>query len=106
MKKYKMNLFFVFFIDFYRKFLSPVKGYKCAYGLLSGRDTCSGYGRKVFLRHPPLLAIKLLKKQFVRCQKSAINLNRIDDDEGTMVYDICGIPVCKGKDRTGGRGCG
>lgn len=91
----------VYLIDFYRKNLSHLKGYKCSYGVSKGNYTCSTYGRKVFLRFPFFTAIKLLRRQFERCRNSTYPTKKSE-----KVYDICGIPVCCSSNDDGREGCG
>ncbi len=54
-------------ISFYQKYLSPIKGYKCAYGRHYHTHTCSSYGKKVVLRFGPWIGLRLLSRQFDAC---------------------------------------
>ncbi|MBC8444190.1 membrane protein insertion efficiency factor YidD [Candidatus Woesearchaeota archaeon] len=82
-------------------YLSPLKGYKCAYAVSGGKYTCSSYGRKIFLRFSPIVAIKLLRRQFLRCHNRALMFN---SNRGVLVHTACGVPFCCGPDGSDGRG--
>jgi putative component of membrane protein insertase Oxa1/YidC/SpoIIIJ protein YidD len=54
-------------IDVYRRYLSHRKGYCCAHHRIRGEGTCSSFGRKVFLKHTPLVAMRLLRRRLREC---------------------------------------
>ncbi len=54
-------------IRFYRQHLSARKGYHCAWGRATGRDTCSGIGLRVIRRAGLIKGLALLRSQFDRC---------------------------------------
>ncbi|EPF2927909.1 membrane protein insertion efficiency factor YidD [Vibrio navarrensis] len=58
-------------IRFYRKYISPIKGYKCAFGEGGHGLTCSTYGLMIFKRYSAPIALKLLKRRFARCASVA-----------------------------------
>ena len=89
----------LFFIFFYQRYLSSLKSYKCAYGVSTGKTTCSAYGKKVFSRFPPLVAYKLLQRQFNRCFSS--NIGSLKKQKG-----FCGLCVAdKINNCSAGKGC-
>ena len=58
-------------IEFYRTWLSPIKGFRCAWGVYSGRDTCSGIGLRAVRRAGLRRGWLLMQRQFDRCTLAA-----------------------------------
>lgn len=58
-------------IRFYRRHLSHRKGYRCAWGQATGRDTCSGVGLRVVRRAGAWRGLLLMRRQFDRCTLAA-----------------------------------
>ena len=58
-------------IRMHRRYLSPIKGYKCAYSYHGMGPSCSTYGLRVFTRLPPTTAYALLRRKFQRCSRTA-----------------------------------
>lgn len=85
MHKY-LNFPILLAIAFYRSFLSPLKGYRCAYGSAGFGQSCSTYGKRVFRRFPATMAIALLKRRFHRCGRAARGLYR---QRGNMDAQLC-----------------
>jgi putative component of membrane protein insertase Oxa1/YidC/SpoIIIJ protein YidD len=54
-------------IQLYRRHLSHLKGYRCAWGIATGRDSCSGVGLRAFRRVGFVAGLLLLRRQFDRC---------------------------------------
>lgn len=58
-----MNRIFIFFIEFYRKYISPILGYgKCKY-----TPTCSEYSIEAFRKYPFPKALVLSIWRILRC---------------------------------------
>jgi uncharacterized protein len=55
-------------IGFYRRFLSPYKGFRCAYGAVYGRGSCSDVVLRVARRYGGLRAFQLSWRQAARCR--------------------------------------
>lgn len=51
----------------YRRWLSPRKGYGCAYRLHTGRASCSALGLRTVRRHGLLGGLRLLRRRTARC---------------------------------------
>lgn len=62
-----MRLITLFLIRLYQRFLSPMKGYSCAYRAFTGRDSCSAYGYRVIERHGVILGYQLLQRRMNQC---------------------------------------
>ncbi len=69
-------------IQFYRKYISKHKGFKCAYGVKHGRNTCSGIGLKAFKKAGFFKGMKLLRRQFDRCIIAHYELKEANPDIG------------------------
>lgn len=52
---------------FYRKFISPYKGFKCAHAHHTHGLSCSTYGLKVLKENKPLVALSLIKERLNAC---------------------------------------
>jgi putative component of membrane protein insertase Oxa1/YidC/SpoIIIJ protein YidD len=59
----------------YQRFLSPYKGFCCAYRVHTGRASCSSLGRRVIRTHGLFSGLVLLTQRFKRCKASALALN-------------------------------
>lgn len=64
------------FILFYQKWISPHKGFCCAYKYKTGGHSCSQYAAKIVRRMGVLGLIRGLPKQFGRCRSAFIDLQR------------------------------
>lgn len=53
----------------YQRYLSPLKGYVCAYRVLTGRDSCSAYGYLVIERFGLLRGLALLRRRTRACSR-------------------------------------
>ncbi|MCC7643806.1 MULTISPECIES: membrane protein insertion efficiency factor YidD [unclassified Janthinobacterium] len=51
----------------YQRHLSPWKGFRCAYRVLTGRDSCSAYGYRVIERHGLRTGLPLLQRRLRAC---------------------------------------
>ncbi|MFZ4875510.1 membrane protein insertion efficiency factor YidD [Janthinobacterium sp. Mn2066] len=51
----------------YQRHLSPYKGFSCAYRVLTGRDSCSGYGYRAIARHGLITGWALLRRRLHAC---------------------------------------
>lgn len=51
----------------YQRYVSPRKGFSCAYRVLTGRDSCSAYGYKVIAHHGLRPGLVLLQRRLRTC---------------------------------------
>jgi putative component of membrane protein insertase Oxa1/YidC/SpoIIIJ protein YidD len=63
-------------IDFYRRYLSPLKGFKCAHHFVHRNGSCSTFGRDVYGKHRFLEATRLLRARFAECKQASLRLKR------------------------------
>lgn len=76
-------------INFYQKYISPYKGFRCAHGVATGEISCSGYGKKVIKRFGLLTGLKLLNRRFYDCSWHARHLNKLKEmskDKNSKMY--------------------
>lgn len=58
----------VFFITFYQRWISPIKGFTCAHHVLHGEATCSNAVKSLILEHGLLPALPLIRNRFDECR--------------------------------------
>lgn len=75
-------------INFYQKYISPYKGFRCAHGIATGEISCSGYGKKVIKKFGLFTGLKLLNRRFYDCSWHAKQLNKIKDFAKDNVYKV------------------
>lgn len=61
-------------IGAYQRYISPYKGFCCAYRAHTGKRSCSAYGRAVVQKLGLWALIAALPKQFERCSTAYQNL--------------------------------
>lgn len=61
-------------IGLYQRYVSPYKGFCCAYRAQTGRRSCSAYGKAIATRLGFVALIQALPKQFGRCRSSFVAL--------------------------------
>jgi putative component of membrane protein insertase Oxa1/YidC/SpoIIIJ protein YidD len=66
----------LFLINFYQKYISPYKGFNCAYRVATGEIGCSGYGKKVISRFGFKTGYSLLQRRFEECKCSSEELKK------------------------------
>jgi uncharacterized protein len=52
----------------YQRFISPYKGFCCAYHHQTGRHSCSEYARRLVARRGAVALLQGLPRQFARCK--------------------------------------
>ena len=77
----------VLFIKFYQRFISPVKRYRCAYGVLHSNGTCSSRIKEIVKTAPFNQIFKLTLQQFANCHLAyqQLNANDNDDNQGRCI---------------------
>lgn len=63
-------------IRFYQNFISPRKGFRCAYGVVNDTYGCSGHVKEIIDAHGLLKGIPLIKNQFKQCKQASIELKK------------------------------
>ena len=65
--KKKMRIVALTFIQFYQRFISPYKGFSCAYRVHTGRRSCSALGYKAIHWHGFLRGLVILRRRTYLC---------------------------------------
>ena len=77
-----MNKLAVLIISFYQRYISPYKGYRCAYGVLNNRGSCSNIVKEIIRTQGLLSGWGNIKAQFSACSNANDELKkRKKDDE-------------------------
>jgi putative component of membrane protein insertase Oxa1/YidC/SpoIIIJ protein YidD len=77
--KNNMNRLALAAIKLYQRYVSPFKGFSCAYRVQTGRASCSTHGYRVVERYGTLLGLKLIKRRLNKCgqkYREHINANK------------------------------
>jgi putative component of membrane protein insertase Oxa1/YidC/SpoIIIJ protein YidD len=77
-KRYTLKLMFrlgsIALIGVYQRYVSPHKGFCCAYRVHTGRASCSEFGRRAISRHGLTAGLMLLRQRFNVCALAAVTL--------------------------------
>jgi putative component of membrane protein insertase Oxa1/YidC/SpoIIIJ protein YidD len=76
-------------IEGYQRYVSPHKGFHCAYGKLHGGLTCSAFGKKAIAENGVVGGAILLRDRFRQCHQAAATLSAQRCDSGPRAGD-CG----------------
>ena len=68
-------------IEAYQRWLSPRKGFRCAYGVMHGDGTCSSVGKRIMRERGVFAFFRLMPKQFAACRTAAAALNNETEEE-------------------------
>ncbi len=84
----------------YQRWLSPYKGYSCAYRVYTGsHEGCSGYGLRVIRRYGVFTGYGLLQRRMQRCAKAAWRVRKQQQLQRMMAASMrtqtghCDLPV-------------
>ena len=88
-------------ISFYQQYVSPHKGWRCAYAALHGGASCSEYAKEEISRHGVLWGTLLLRNRFGDCREAAVVLaaNPASGQAGKECADGCVRGCCNGPPR-------
>ncbi|WP_442927663.1 membrane protein insertion efficiency factor YidD [Microcoleus sp. A003_D6] len=75
--RFILDLIVVFFVRIYQKYLSPRKGFSCAYSRLYGDESCSEYFRQIVKSQGINKAIPLFQERLRKCQMAHMKLKTI-----------------------------
>ncbi|MEL7154027.1 MAG: membrane protein insertion efficiency factor YidD [Pseudomonadota bacterium] len=88
-------------IRFYQRWLSPRKGYRCAYAVHHGGPGCSGFAKNAISENGLWEAIPLVRERFRLCASAASNASsserpeRRDEREARRCKNqLCGEAAC------------
>lgn len=86
-------------ILFYQKYISPYKGFCCAYRHRTGGHSCSSFALKIVRRYGAFGLIRALPKQFKRCELAYLATQEEREEEQKKkekhgAFDWCVIDPC------------
>ncbi|WP_299146157.1 membrane protein insertion efficiency factor YidD [uncultured Tateyamaria sp.] len=89
----------------YQRFVSPRKGFSCAYRVAHGGTGCSGFAKAHIRDHGLLAALPVIRRRFAACKAAALHLRTEDDPQErrrkpkkSRWYDKCDPSLCCGCD--------
>lgn len=59
-------------IEAYRRWISPRKGFRCAYGTILDTASCSTFGLLAARRFPGAIGVRLIRHRLLRCRQAAM----------------------------------
>ncbi|MEL6585666.1 MAG: membrane protein insertion efficiency factor YidD [Pseudomonadota bacterium] len=65
----------------YQRYLSPRKGFRCAYSVAHGGTGCSGYAKFAIRDHGFWCALPLIRQRFRACQAAYVALRRSEEED-------------------------
>lgn len=82
-------------IGMYQRYISPHKGFCCAYRAHTGRRSCSAYALGIVDKVGAWALLKALPRQFARCKTAAlaIALSQIEDEKRNRWAEACDSSV-------------
>lgn len=104
-----MNKLVLLLITFYQQYLSPLKGYRCAYASLHGGHSCSAVVKNIVADKGVFAGYVDIRHQFEQCTLAYNEIQKSEkkkkqkkkEDKGDCscldVIDCVPIPSCKGK---------
>lgn len=98
-----MKYFAIGIINLYQKYISPYKGFSCAYRLGTGGLSCSAYGKLVISKYGVNKGYALLKRRFSDCKfcSEKLTQNKIEKRKKANLKQA-GFGDCGGCDLPGG----
>ncbi|WP_414708718.1 membrane protein insertion efficiency factor YidD [Ramlibacter sp.] len=83
-------------IGTYQRYVSPHKGFCCAYRAHTGRVACSEFGRRAISRHGLRAGLALLRGRFRECAAAALALAAAKPNEGEK-NEACPLASKRGR---------
>lgn len=86
-----LNKSAIFSINFYQKYISPNKGYCCAYKYYSTKDSCSEFAKKSFMKYGFIKSIMLTKIHLKKCKEVHfyIEKNKLENEKKNKEESYC-----------------
>lgn len=93
-------------ITLYRRYLSPIKGFSCAYRLHRGGASCSAHGYRVIERYGVRTGLRLLRRRLNCCSRvhyehattrpnlNASGMHRYQSGFCDAAFDACNVGSC------------
>lgn len=68
MNHHVLDQLMLWLLAFYQKFVSPYKGFKCAYGVWTGQSTCSAEAKKILKQDGLIAGWPKIQAQLQHCK--------------------------------------
>lgn len=81
-----MSVLIAFCISLYQKFLSPLKGFRCAHGVVHGHS-CSEIIKAEVLSEGALQFVPIMKKQFAACREAYDHIQKKREQRKGQICD-------------------
>lgn len=94
--KLMLRLAAVSAIGLYQRYVSPYKGYCCAYRAHTGRSSCSDFGSRVIGKMGVVAGIRLLFDRFAACAVAAEEIRK-NEEKREGINAACPL---SGKEKT------
>jgi putative component of membrane protein insertase Oxa1/YidC/SpoIIIJ protein YidD len=86
-------------INAYQRYISPYKGYRCAYGAVWGGQSCSRYAQRAIARAGLRRGLLLLHRRLHVCAHAAIlSAQSTAKEDADSVFGSCNPAVQAGKE--------
>jgi putative component of membrane protein insertase Oxa1/YidC/SpoIIIJ protein YidD len=86
-------------IDAYQRYISPFKGYRCAYGAVWGGQSCSRYAQRAITRAGLRRGLLLLRRRLHACAHAAVlSAQSTAKKDADSVFGSCNPALQAGKD--------
>lgn len=77
-------------INGYQRYISPYKGFRCAYAQVYGGRSCSVYGKAVIQQYGLRQGLKLLNHRFQVCREAMLILKIQAEQHSANCSETCG----------------
>lgn len=97
-------------IESYQKYISPKKGFSCAYRVLHVRESCSQYAKRQIREQGLINAMPLIRQRFQACKSASFALKTRTHFDGNRDSFLGGVPnncfiICTPEDLTTADAC-
>jgi putative component of membrane protein insertase Oxa1/YidC/SpoIIIJ protein YidD len=94
-----LRIIAVMAIDAYQRYISPYKGYRCAYGAVWGGQSCSRYAQRAISRAGLHRGLLLLRRRLHACaHAAALSAQGAAKKDAESVFGSCNPAVQAGKE--------
>lgn len=89
---------FASLIAAYQRFISPHKGFVCAYRVLHGGQSCSAHAKAAFQQHGLVVGWLQMRQRFALCAQAAKGIRKANLGKGASgrKADYCAEGACIG----------
>lgn len=89
-----MKFIALMLIRLYQRFLSPLKGYSCAYRVYTGKESCSAYGYQAIARYGVVTGYQLIRRRLDKC--THVFESNLPDQSATYPFSRFQSGYCDG----------